>query len=248
MLPILQIGPLALPLPALLLLAGFWVGLDLTEKHAPRFGANASQIYHMVLAALLAGLAGARLSYALQSPAAFAASPLSLLALRPQMLDAQGGLLVAALAAFIYGQRRGLGIWPSLDALTSLFAVMMVAIGLANLASGDGFGAPTSLPWAVTLWGAQRHPSQVYETFAALLAAAATWPGSAFTRSEASGFRFWVFVIFTALSQLFLQGLRGDSVLFAGLRAAQLAAWVVLAVGLWQVGRRLRQSGGEHGS
>jgi phosphatidylglycerol---prolipoprotein diacylglyceryl transferase len=253
MLPILQIGPAALPVPALLLLAGFWIGLDLTEKHAPRFGASAAQIYHMVLVALLVGLVGARISYAMQSPAAFAASPLSLFSIRPQMLDLPGGLLFAALGALVYGQRRKMALWPTLDALTSLFAVMLVCIGLANFASGDGFGAPTGLPWAIQLWGTQRHPSQVYETLAALLVAVATWPGSAISRrSEAGmqsgatapagaqpGLRFWAFLALTGLSQVVLQGFRGDSVVLAGLRAAQLLSWLVLAVSLWQIGRRL---------
>jgi phosphatidylglycerol:prolipoprotein diacylglycerol transferase len=246
MMPILQIGPAALPLPALLLLAGLWLGLDLTEKHAPRLQANATQIYHMVLVAMLAGLLGARLSYAIQSPAAFLASPLSLLVPRPQMLDAQGGLLVAALAALIYAQRRGLALWPTLDALTTLFAVMMITFGLANFASGDGFGAPSELPWAIQLWGAQRHPSQVYETLAALLVAIITWPGSAITRwSKSAGLRWWVFVGLTALSQVFLQGMRGDSVLLAGLRAAQVAAWIILAISLWQLGRHIKPAHGD---
>ena len=246
MLPILQIGPAALPVPALLLLAGFWLGLDLTEKHAPRFQASANQIYHMVLVALLAGLLGARISYAIQSPAAFAASPLSLLAIQPQMLDLPGGLLFAALAALIYGQRRKMALWSTLDALVSLFAVMLITLGLANFASGDGFGAPTSLPWAIDIWGAQRHPTQVYETLAALLVAALTWPGSPIARrSEAStqpGLRFWAFLALTGFSQVLLQGFRGDSVLLAGLRSAQVLGWMVLAISLWQIGQRLRRN------
>ncbi len=44
---------------------------------------------------------------------------------------------------------------------------MMLAVPLANLASGDAFGAPSSLPWAIELWGAARHPVQIYEAVAA---------------------------------------------------------------------------------
>jgi phosphatidylglycerol:prolipoprotein diacylglycerol transferase len=248
MMPTLQIGPATLPLPALLLLAGFWLGLDLTEKHAPRFQANAQQIYHLVLAAMLAGLLGARLSYAMRSPDAFVASPLSLLQFGPQMLDAQGGLLFAALTGLIYGQRRHLALWPTLDALTTLLAVMLVTIGLANFASGDGFGAPANLPWAIELWGAQRHPSQVYETLAALLIAIATWPGSTLigpigiSGAKISGLRFWVFVALAGFNLVVLQAFRGDSVLLAGLRLAQLGGWIMLAISLWQIGQRLVRS------
>jgi phosphatidylglycerol---prolipoprotein diacylglyceryl transferase len=242
MLPILQIGPLALPTPALLLLAGFWLGLELTEKQAHRFGASASQIYNMALVAVVAGIVGARLVYAARAPGAFLQSPLSLLAPTPQMLDNTGGLLIALLAALIYLRARRMALWPTLDASVTLFSVLAIAVGLANFASGDGFGAPAHLPWSIELWGEQRHPSQVYETLAALLVAAAVWPGSRVARHslEQPGFRLWVFLALSAGARLILETYRGDSLLWMNnFRAAQVIAWLVLAVSLWQIGRRV---------
>src|SRR5512133_1053367 len=132
MLPILQIGPLALPVPELLLLIGFWVGLDLTEKQAERFGVKAGPIYNMALAAVVAGLIGARLVYAAHYPAAFLESPLTLLTPRPQMLDGTGGMVVGLLAGFIYSRVQRLAFWSTLDAVTTLFAVMAVTLGLSH--------------------------------------------------------------------------------------------------------------------
>lgn len=246
MLPILQIGPLALPVPELLMLLSFWLGLELTERHAPRFQADANAIYHLILIALAAGLVGARLAYAARFPAVFLESPLSLLTPRPQMLDASGGLLAAAAAALIYGQRKHLPLWPTLDALTSLFTVMAVALGLAHLASGDAFGAPAQVPWAIYLWGEMRHPSQIYEILAAALILAAVWPGGVISRQHQAftqpGMRFWTFLALSAVARLLLEGFRGDSILLMdSLRQAQLAAWLVLALSLWQIGKRLPQ-------
>ena len=39
---------------------------------------------------------------------------------------------------------------------------------LGLLLSGEAFGAPTSLPWGVPLFGAVRHPTQIYLALAAL--------------------------------------------------------------------------------
>lgn len=242
MLPILNIGPLAVPAPELILLLGFWIGLELTEKHAEGFGADPKHLYNMALTAILAGLIGARLVYAARSPQAFLDSPWSLLAPRPEMLDGTGGLVAAALAAFIYGWVRRLRLWPTLDAATTLFAVLAVALGLSHFASGDAFGAPADIPWAISLWGAQRHPSQVYETIAALLVAAAVWPGSRAARYSRAqpGFRWWIFLAISAAARLALESFRGDSVLLMNsFRLAQVIAWLVLAVSLWQIGRRL---------
>lgn len=247
MLPILQIGPLALPTPALLLLLGFWIALELTEKQAYLFGADARKIYNMILAAVLVGLVGARLVYAASAPAIFLENPLDLLAPRPQMLDAAGGAAVGLLAAFVYIWLRRLPLWPTLDAAATLFSVLAVTLGLAHFASGEAFGAPAHLPWSINLWGELRHPTQVYETLSALAIAAiiwpyAAWPGSRITRHTRArpGFRFWIFLALSAAARLILETFRGDSVLvWNAFRQAQLIAWLVLAVILWQIGQRL---------
>ena len=249
MLPILTIGPLSLPVPPLLLLVAFWMGLELTEQHAPRFQAQAELIYRLVLAALLAGLLGARLGYAARAPQAFIASPLSLLAPQPQMLDAWSGYLAAGLAALIYGQRKRLPLAPTLDLLTTLFAVLAVGAGLSHYASGDAFGAPTQLPWGVFLWGELRHPAQVYETLAATAIAATIWPGGWIKeRLTAPGMRFWAWVALTAAARLFLEAFRGDSVLwFESIRQAQVIAWGVLALALWQLNHERIANQGQRG-
>ncbi|MBE0698218.1 MAG: prolipoprotein diacylglyceryl transferase [Anaerolineaceae bacterium] len=245
MLPVINIGPLALPAPQLILLIGFWLGLEISEKQASHFKIDAAKIYNLVLIAMLAGLVGARLAYAIQSPAAFRESPLNLLALRPEMLDGTGGWLAALAAGLIYMRVKKLALWPAFDAVSGLLVVLGVSVGLAHLASGDAFGAPTQLPWAIRLWGAQRHPSQVYETLAALLVGIATWPGRRISRASIQpgreGLRFWAFIALSAAARIFLEAFRGDSILLAdSLRIAQLVAWVALGFSLWQIGRRIQ--------
>lgn len=243
MLPILHIGPLALPAPQLILLAGFWLGLDLTEKQAERYGLKASILYNLVLIMLIAGLIGARLVYAAQSPGAFLSNPLNLLALSPQMFDSAGGLVVAVIAGLAYIFLRRQPLQPVLDGLVTLLAVLAITLGLSHLASGDAFGTPAHLPWSITLWGDQRHPSQVYETLAGLMIAILVWPGGRFSYPSETGqpgFRFWSFLALSAGARLFLETFRGDSTLIAGFRAAQVIAWLVLSASLWGLGRTLR--------
>ena len=243
MLPVLQIGPVGIPVPAFSLLLGVWLGLSLAERHAPRFGVDGNRLFSLALTALLSGLAGARLAYAARYSRAFIEAPLNLLSPRPELLDPWGGLAAGLIGALIYAQRKEMRLWPTLNALTPAFAVFAVALGISQLASGDAFGAPTAVPWAIELWGARRHPTQIYETLLALLILAACWPAGPLGRRPDY---FLIFTAASALARIFIEAFRGDSVLvFSGFRLAQLAAWLVLAASLWLMGRRF-QKGPHH--
>jgi phosphatidylglycerol:prolipoprotein diacylglycerol transferase len=248
MYPILQIGPLAIQAPGLIFLAGLWLALNLSERNAARRGINPNLIYSLVLAALAGGLIGARLGYVLRYPAAFAASPLSAFSPNPGLLDVWGGLVGALLIGLIYGQRKGLALWPTLDTLAPGLALMGVALGLTQLASGAAFGSPTELPWGSVLWGARRHPTQIYASIAAALILVLLRPqGRLAQRLQdlAPGLLFWAFIALSALARLILEAWRGDSVLILGsLRQPQIAAWLVLALSLWAFGRIYQHSRG----
>ncbi len=238
MLPILQLGPLALPVPPLVFLAGIWIGLSLSEKYAPRFGVDPSTLYNLVWVGLIAGVLGARLAYVARFPQAFTGNPFGALTPRPVMLDGQAGLLFGFLAALIYGQRKRVPFWPALDAFTPALMVFAAALGLAHLASGSNFGSPTHLPWGIYLWGETRHPTQIYEILAALAIAAAIWPRSG-TANRPTGALFLIFLALTAAAQMVISAFRGDALLLlGGVRLSQVAAWVVLAFSLWQLGKR----------
>ena len=61
----------------------------------------------------------------------------------------------------------------------------------------------------------------------------------------APGLTFWAFSALSALSRLVLEAWRGDSeIIFGGLRLAQIAAWLLLALSLWAIGRLYQQCRG----
>ncbi len=247
MLPILQIGPFALQTPGLAILLGIWFGLTLAERLAPRFKTNANDIYNLTFTALLAGIIGARLSYVMQYSQAFINSPLSLISLNPALLDPIGGAVIGIFAALIYANRKKLPLWPSLDALTPLLAVLAIALGVSHIASGDAFGMETNLPWGIHLWGLNRHPTQIYEVLLASLILWAVLPrkqGRSKSTPKREGSTFWLFLSLSAGARLILEGFRGDSLtLDNGLRVAQLVVWVVLALSLWMLEKRRNVEG-----
>ncbi len=242
MLPILQIGPLAIPTPGVLMLIGLWIGLSLSEKLARiEQKVDPDRIYTLALTALATGLLGARLFYVARSPAIFFQHPLNLISPNTAMLDAGGGAVCAGIAALVYLQRRKMSLWDTLDAFTPFFSGMAIVIGLAHFASGEAFGAPARLPWSIHLWGAYRHPTQLYETLFAVWIAFLVWPRQ--RSNSIPGLRFLSFAAWSAIARILVETFRGDSAtLFGTVRTAQILAWLVLAICLGLMGSKFRNA------
>ncbi|MCJ7566292.1 MAG: prolipoprotein diacylglyceryl transferase [Anaerolineales bacterium] len=231
MYPILQIGPLAIQLHGLLLLAGLWIGTLLAERETARHKLDPGWISNMIFIALAAGIMGARLGYAFKYLDLYLSEPLNLLALNPNTLSSMEGIAIGLIAAMIYTQRKGLSLLPTLDTLTPGAAVFAIFVALAHLSSGDAFGTPSAVPWAIELWGANRHPTQIYE----LLFAVGVMLAILQVRKTKffSGYSFTLFVALSAISRLFLEGFRGDSeIVFGSVRGAQLISFAVMIFAL----------------
>ncbi|MBI4761177.1 MAG: prolipoprotein diacylglyceryl transferase [Chloroflexota bacterium] len=224
----------------ILLVAALWVGLTLAEKRSERHGVSKEQLNNLTFYSLIAYVIGGRLLFALSNFSAFSQSPLSVFSPNPDLFDPTGGLAAAILVGLIYGQRQKLQLWGTLDALTPIFAMLAIGLHLAHLAAGTAFGNPTTLPWSIDLWNAARHPTQIYELLASLLIFGWLWSQKA---ESPPGLLFLTFAALTAGARLFLEAFRGDSTLiFGGLRLAQITAWAALTVILF-ASESLRQRG-----
>lgn len=239
MLPYLNILGAAIAFSPLIMLVGIWLGTSLTERYIDKFSLPIEVFYNLIFIVLIAFAVGGRLGYAAQHPSAFIEDPGSLLSRNFGLFDPISGMVISLLAAAIYGQRKGITLLPTLDAITPMLAVVMLAVSLSNLASGNAYGAPSGLPWAIHLWGEDRHPVQIYEAIGAAAILFALWPAR--QSLVKPGMYFFTFIGYSAFARLFFEGFRGSSpVIFDSIRGVQLAALAVLTIALWQV-QRLRE-------
>ncbi|EFO80337.1 hypothetical protein OSCT_1796 [Oscillochloris trichoides DG-6] len=234
MLPFIQLGPLAINTPGLLLLIGFWLAVWLVEREGDRLGLRGTALSGALMVGLVGGLIAARFAFAAAAPAAYIAEPWALLAPTLSALDLPFGLFIGAILFFFDTQRRQIALLPALDALAPTLPLMAFALALAQLAGGDAYGAPANLPWSIYLWDEWRHPTQIYAALAALATLALWWR----TRNTplAPATRLPLLIGALALAQIGIEGLRGDSALLvAGLRTGQIVGLVLLAGCLWVI-------------
>lgn len=169
MFPIINLGPLSLPAPHLVLIFGLWLGSALAESRAKKAGREGEALFKVIWISLAAGVLGARLSFIARNPGAFQGEWNSVFSLNPALLDPSGGLMIALVAGYIVAFRNKISIGMLLNDLVPFVSILTSAIYLANFASGSGYGALTDLPWGVDLWGGHRHPVQLYYFSASLV-------------------------------------------------------------------------------
>lgn len=131
----------------ILLVAAAWIGLTLAEKRAERHGISKDDLNNITFYGLPAFIIGGRILFVLQNISAFIKSPPGIISINPDIFDPLGAIAVAVIVSFIYGQRRNLKLWSTLDALTPFFAILAIGLGLSHLAAGTAFGKDTELPW-----------------------------------------------------------------------------------------------------
>lgn len=241
MFPILNVGPAAVQLPGLILLLGYWLSLNLAGRRAKAEGLPEDAIFNAGFIALLAGLLGARLGYVALHWSAYQNDLSGILALATGALSTPVGVLVGAATAALYLRRYRRSTPILLDALAPALALLLAFISLANLSSGSAYGVTSDLPWAIELWGARRHPTQIYELIAALAILALLWWARA--RRPYAGFLLLLFLLTYGAARLFLDAFRADPWLLpGGYRGVQVIGLASVLLALWSMSERAVQT------
>jgi len=136
-----------------------------------------------------------------------------------------GGLIAVELTKLRLGIARRTG---DLFALPLCIGIAIGRIGCFLTGLDDHTsGTPSALPWAVNFGdGLPRHPTQLYEIFFALALAAFLWRLA--SRPHLEGDLFKVFMVGYFVFRLFVDFLKPDLRVFAGLSSIQCACVLML--------------------
>jgi phosphatidylglycerol---prolipoprotein diacylglyceryl transferase len=241
MLPTLQIGPLNLQTYPLALLLGCWVALAVGAWAARQTGLDGDHIYNAGIYGLLAGLVAGRLAHVAAYWTAYRDQPLEIIGLNAGAFLVWPAVVAALAGAGWYVYRHKLPVAAVLDAFAPGLLVGLAIFDLGALLAGQTLGAPAALPWAISIWGVTRHPVQVYEALAALIAAGATiW---VLRMHRRPGTAAWVALLGYGLSRWLLEPFRAESILApGGFRAMQLLGLAAVLVALWALRQEVAAS------
>lgn len=234
MLPILQIGPAVIQSFILALLVALWLGTYLTERECKRRNLDGNEAWNVVALAVVATVLSARLVFVLQNWSVYANDLAPIVSLTPNALSLDYGALMGIIVAYAYVRWRKIPLARFADALApgALIAIAMIAFG--QFLSGDAYGMPTDLPWAVSFWGERLHPVQLYDAFAALLG----WVIVTRFHPRFDGQRALVAIAWYSAARLFIDAFRSEALLIGeGYRVNQIIVLSVLLLALGMMGK-----------
>jgi len=239
MIPYLHIGPLSLPTFGLMVASGLLVAAYLLQADFGRRGIRADAFLIIGIAGL-AGIVGARLYHALESPAEFLADPRSFIFTRFGFAWF-GGFLGGFLALLVLARREKIPVLVFLDACSPAACAGYAVGRIGCLLSGDGdYGIPTNLPWGMSFPNGvvptteRVHPTPAYEFLAWMLIAYLLWRmgGRFLRRNQPPGWIFCGYLMLTGIARFLVEIIRLNPRSFFGLSNAQTASIASVLLGV----------------
>lgn len=242
------IGPFEIYYYAIILMAGAFVAALLAEREARRRGVKSELVWDGLIWVLVGGIIGARIWHILTPPPSMQAQgittqfylthPLDMINTRLGGLGIPGAVIGGGLALYLFTRVSKLpfGLWADI-------AAPALALGQAigrwgNFVNQELYGAPSNLPWAITIDPANRlpqyanvsryHPLFLYESlwnFANMLLL--LWLGRRFADRLKDGDLFLIYLVVYSVGRFFLEFIRLDAAQVGGINANQTVAAVV---------------------
>ncbi|MDO9087824.1 MAG: prolipoprotein diacylglyceryl transferase [Anaerolineaceae bacterium] len=229
MFPIINIGPLAVQTPGLLIIIGVYIFILIGEKQSLRYSIKPNDLSNIVYIFLLSTILIGRLAYVFRFPTIFIENPISLLSINLDLFDFASGLLLSLLVVMIFMQRKNINIFNFLDAITYAFLVLLIFFFLAQFAAGNLYGKPSDLPWAINLWGAPRHPLQLYYLLGLAPIFFLTFRSA--QKNFQSGILFARTICSVSILVIFLDFFNGNSNnVIANFNTIQISAWTLMVI------------------
>jgi phosphatidylglycerol---prolipoprotein diacylglyceryl transferase len=242
--PELDIGPITLQTFGIMFALAFIAAGAVVAKRLSELGKPPDWAYELIFAALIGGVAGARLDFIIQNWAAVADDPIGNI-FSGTGLVWFGGMIGGAIGVLIWARFRGMLNLRLLD-LTAPALALGYAVGrIGCQVSGDGdYGIPWDGPWAMAYpdgtvpTDVPVHPTPIYETLAMGLVAYALWR---LRFSFRPGLLFALYLVLSGIERFLVEFIRRNEEVFVGLTLPQVLSVGLIVVGAAWIGVKWRR-------
>mgnify|MGYP002624759314 FL=1 len=249
----IHLGPLYLRFYGLIIMAGAVAGAYLADWLAQRRKMNTDFLWDSLLWIIFAGIVGARIWHILTPSPSLVASgittqyylthPFAAINLLNGGLGIPGAVIGGVLALYYLAKRRKQNFLAWVDVIAPALALGQAVGRWGNFVNQELYGAPTNLPWAITIDPANRlpefadqatyHPIFLYESLWSLgTVFLLVWLIRAYGDRLKDGDVFLVYLITYPVIRILLDFLRLDASEVAGVNANQTVMAVVLLLAL----------------
>jgi phosphatidylglycerol:prolipoprotein diacylglycerol transferase len=217
------------------ILAGARLGLWLLSKDGIDVSRGADGVAWMVVV----GLIGARLLYVWENFKLFSGQLGRIFLITEGGISQWGGLFGAMVGAYIWARRNAYSYWKIFDAGGAATMIGLAIGRVGDVVNGEHHGTPTTLPWGVEYVNADTlgqpglvvHPEVAYEMILTLAILGALLPFHKRLKTKLpDGVLGLVYLGLYGAGRFVLSYLRTDPAVFAGLRQAQVASLVMVAI------------------
>ena len=211
----------------ILLSTGIIAGILLAYYEAKRLGYDPEYIIDLALWCIPAAVIGARLYYVIFEWSYYKGNIMKIINIREGGLAIHGALIAAVIAGYIFTKAKKISFWNTAD-ITAPSIILGQAIGRwGNFVNQEAHGGPTDLPWGIMVDGVKVHPTFLYESL---------WNICVFIflliysrKKKVEGEVFLLYGILYSVGRFWIEALRTDSLMFMGMRQAQIISVVIIA-------------------
>lgn len=229
---LISIGPISIRWYGVLITGGFLLGAFLALREARRQGWDQDHFLNVLLVAVPSALIGARLYYVLFNWDYYRYHIMDIPATWLGGLAFHGGLFGALAASWFMLRHYRLDYATALD-IGAPSIVLGQAIGRwGNFFNQEAYGYAvdkSAVPWAMMIDGAWRHPAFLYESLWDL----AVFGFLLYFRRRKwllKGDVFLAYGVLYSTGRFWIEGLRTDSLMFFGMRTAQVISLLMILI------------------
>ncbi|MBS6062269.1 prolipoprotein diacylglyceryl transferase [Criibacterium bergeronii] len=214
----------------IIITTGLVLATYVATKNAKKIGINGDMITDFLLFAVPVSIICARLYYVIFEWDYYQGDIVKIINIRQGGLAIHGGLIGGFLSAYIYTKYKKIDFLKFLDLLCVSIPLGQSIGRWGNFANSEAHGVETTLPWAIEIDGKMVHPTFLYESIwdlALFFFLLYLYRNDKLKKGQYTS----VYMVLYSIGRFFIEGLRTDSLMIMGLRTAQIASLLMIAIG-----------------